>query len=217
MNSEEKERFMQDSLELVQNADFSVDEYNSALKELSTIKEDEDLPVRVQRFCAEYVSSYSGEQAARAAGYPPWNAQVFGARLLANRLVQKEIERLQKKITKKLQITQERVLAEYAHVGYSNFANYYDEEGKLIPIHKLDREHAAAIQEIVYDRRGNMKGYKLIGKTVALDALSKTLGMFDKDSERTLPVDFKQFCALLPPEIQENIRVGMAKRIGQKK
>ena len=212
-----KQDYIDTELEIIQTQPYEPEEYIAAVKELDGITDKDELPFKVERFCNEYVIHYNEEKAAQEAGWPIWNAAVFGRRLLTIPRVKREIENRQKKITKKLQITQERVLTEYASVAYSNLQDYYDEEGVLKPIQKLTREQAAAIQDIVYDRKGNPKSYRLLQKNYGLDALSKNLGLFDKDAERTLPVDFKQFLALLPQDVQDNIRVSLAKRIGGNK
>ncbi|MHB8871248.1 MAG: terminase small subunit [Candidatus Doudnabacteria bacterium] len=212
-----KQDYIATEMEIIQTRPYEPDEYIAAVKELEGITDKDELPFKVERFCNEYVIHYNEEKAAQEAGWPIWNAAMFGRRLLTIPRVKREIENRQKKITKKLQITQERVLTEIASIAYCNLQDYYDEEGVLKPIHKLTREQAAAIQDIVYDRKGNPKNYRLIQKNYGLDALSKNLGLFDKDAERTLPVDFKQFLALLPQDVQDNIRVSLAKRIGGNK
>jgi phage terminase small subunit len=212
-----KRDYIATEMEIIQTQPYEPDEYIAAVKELEGITDKDELPFKVELFCNEFVIHNNEEKAAEKAGWPIWQAAAFGRRLLTYPRVRKEVEKLQKKIVKKLQITQERVLTEYASVAYSNLQDYYHEDGKLKKIQELTREQAAAIQEFVYDRSGNVKGYRLIQKNYGLDALSKNLGLFDKDAERTLPVDFKQFLALLPQDVQDNIRVSLAKRIGGNK
>lgn len=209
--------FLQETEDLMNSTDYSADEFNQSIKIIQSITDADELPWKVQRFCSEYVVHYDGKKSAIKSGWPLWQADTFAKRLLSHPRVRQEIERLQKNVVNKLQITTERVLEEYAHMAYGNVANFYNEEGILIPIHQLEKHVAASIQDIVYDRGGRMIGYKLAAKSVALDALSKTLGIFDKGSDRTLPVDLKQFLSMLPQELQETIRVGLAKRISNKK
>lgn len=220
LNVKEKAKIKQEEfekgLEIINNNDFNPDEYVEAVSELEGWNGEGEMPFRVQRFCNEYIIHYNEEIAAQKAGWPVWNASAFGRRLISNPFIQKEIERLQKNLTKKLQITQERVLQEIAGIAYYNMQDYYDHAtGELIPVHLLPRELAANIQEISYDKSGKLK-YKLIGKNFGLESLSKYLGLHEKDSERSLPVDLKQFLQMLPKEAQEAIKVGLAKRIGNK-
>lgn len=220
LNIKEKKEIRQEciekELEIIQNNDYSPDEYINAISELEDWNGEGEMPFRIQRFCNEYVIHYNEEVAAQKAGWPIWNASALGRRLISNPFVQKEIERLQKNLTKKLQITQERVLQEIAGIAYSNMQDFYDPEtGELIPVHKLPREIAANIQEIGYDKSGNLK-YKLIGKNFGLEALAKSLSLYEKDSERSLPVDLKTFISMLPQEAQDAIKIGLARRIGNK-
>jgi phage terminase small subunit len=86
-------------------------------------------------------------------------------------------------------VTIERVLTEYAKLGYFDARNLFDDDGKPIPIQDLDDETAGAlmgldIQEVYEgygeDRKfvGYTKKYKLPDKKAALDSMAKYLGMF---------------------------------------
>lgn len=210
-----KEEFVQKELKTLQEIDFKPEEYNTALKEIQNIDDESELPFKVQRFCLEYVIHYNEETAATKAGWPIWNATAIGRRLLSLPRVQKQIEDLQKNITKKLQITQERVMTEWANLAYVNIQDFYDNRGRLKPIQSMDRELASMVKEITFDKFGN-KTYKLYNKIQGMEALSKTLGLFEKTVERTLPFDLKAFISMLPQETQDHIKLGLAKRIGSK-
>lgn len=210
-----RQEYIEKELEIIRNNDYNPDEYIEAISELERWDGSGEMPFRIQRFCNEYVIHYNEEVAAQKAGWPIWNASALGRRLISNPFVQKEIERLQKNLTTKLQITQERVLQEIAGIAYANQQDYYDSEGELIPIHLLPRELAANVQELITDKHGNQR-YKLVAKNIGLDSLAKSLSLYEKDSERSLPVDLKQFIALLPQEAQDAIKIGLAKRIGNK-
>ena len=213
-----KKEFKEQQFSMISTETFDVEEHNSAVKELHALTDDCELPIRVQRFCDEYVIHYNEEKAAEKSGWPIWDAANIGKILLSNKRVKREIELRQQRITRELNITQERVMTELASVAYVNMQDFYNKEtGKLIPIQELPRNLAAAIEEVVYDRKGNLMKYRLIPKTYGLDALGKNLGLFDKDVDRKLPVDFKQFLKMLPEDIQEQLKISLAKRIGQKK
>lgn len=213
-----KKEYIKQEFEIIENEDYDVSDYNLVVKEIGEISDSGELPIRVQRFCDEYVIHYNEEKSAEKAGFPIWNALNVGRQLLSHPRIRREIENRQKKITRKLQITQERVLTEIAAIAYCNMQDFYDPEtGELIPIHKLPRHLAAAVEEIQYSRNGKPLRYKLVRKTYGLDAIAKNLGVFDKDADRTLPLEFKQFLNLLPEDLRENIKVNIAKRIENKK
>lgn len=212
---EERAAFVKKELKTMEEIDFNPDEYNTALKDIQNIDSEDELPFKVQRFCSEYVIHYNEETAATKAGWPIWNATAIGRRLLSIPRVQKQIEDLQKNITKKLQITQERVMTEWANLAYVNIQDFYNAKGELIPIQDMDRETASMIKKISKDKYGNLT-YELYNKISGLEALSKTLGLFEKTIERTLPFDLKTFIKMLPEDVQDHFKAGLAKRIGPK-
>ncbi|HBG49455.1 MAG TPA: hypothetical protein DDW90_08150 [Cyanobacteria bacterium UBA9971] len=226
-----KQDNLNQQMERIKTEDYSVDDYNELVNEvhsLETIEEGEDLPFRVSRFCQEYVIWYNEEKAAQKAGYSLWNAGAAGSRLLSNPKVRREIERLQKQISVKLQITQERVLTEYAKLAYSNVKDLYNEDNSLKNLSEMDRDTAAVISGLsigvktVKDKDGNeklesyIKELKTVDKKSALDALAKHLGMFEQDNDRKIPVDLKTLISMFPKEVQDSIKVGLARRIGNK-
>ena len=226
-----KKQELDKQLNNVLENEYSAEDQNAVVKDINSLKylnEGEELPYKIARFCQEYVIHYDFEKAANKAGYPLWSAASAGRRLLSDPRVRAEIERLQKQISVKLQITQERVLSEYAKLAYSNIQDFFDENGKMKSIPELDRDIAASIAGLdlgvkkVKDADGNetletyVKNIKHVDKKAALDALSKHLGIFDKEQNRQMPVDFKMFLSALPKEVQETIKVSLAKKLNSK-
>jgi phage terminase small subunit len=111
-------------------------------------------------------------------------------------------------------VTIERVLSEYAKLGYFDARNLFDADGKPIPIQDLDDETAGAlmgldIQEVYEgtgeDRKfvGYTKKYKLPDKKAALDSMAKYLGMFtDKESS---PANINIISSLSDAEIESKL------------
>ena len=75
---------------------------------------------RQRRFAAEYVADCNATQAAIRAGYSKKTANEQGCRLLANVNIQAEIEKRLQKPLKKLEVTQERIVAELARIAFSD-------------------------------------------------------------------------------------------------
>ena len=109
--------------------------------------------------------------------------------LAANVKVKSRLEELSNELRLRNMVTVERVLTEYAKLGYFDVRNLFNNDGSPIPIQKLDDDTAAAlagldIQEIYEgtgDNRkfvGYTKKYKLPDKKAALDSMAKYLGMF---------------------------------------
>jgi phage terminase small subunit len=109
--------------------------------------------------------------------------------LAANVKVKSRLEELSNELRLRNMVTVERVLTEYAKLGYFDVRNLFNNDGSPIPIQELDDETAAAlagldIQE-VYEGTGDnrkfvgyTKKYKLPDKKAALDSMAKYLGMF---------------------------------------
>jgi len=141
-------------------------------------------------FVQQYLIDKNGTQAAIRAGYSPKTANEQAARLLANinvdRVVTSKLERLREKHS----ITVDRVLAEYAKIAFLDPAAYFDDKGRLIPIHELPKDTAAAltgmdVKEMYKDGvpEAVIKKIKFSDKKAALDSLAKHLGMFTEKTE----------------------------------
>lgn len=76
-----------------------------------------DLNSKQSRFVQEYLVDNNGTQAAIRAGYSPNTAESQASRLLRNAKVRAEVEKGQRKVAKKLEITREKLL-EMANAVY---------------------------------------------------------------------------------------------------
>lgn len=147
------------------------------------------------RFCEEYLIDLNGTQAAIRSGYSSKTANEQAARLLANVSIQNYLVERRKQIAGALNITQERVLKEYAKLAFSDTRKYFDDNGRLINIPDLDDNAAAALAgfDIMEEKGGNGEGQqvvlgyvkkiKLWDKVKALDSLGKHLGLFEGTSQ----------------------------------
>ena len=82
------------------------------------------LTPKQQKFVAEYLIDLNATQAAIRAGYSAKTAKEQAARLLTNANIAAELEKRRGKIEKKLEISQEKVIAELAAIALSNGADY---------------------------------------------------------------------------------------------
>lgn len=149
------------------------------------------------RFVEEYLVDLNATQAAIRAGYSARNADVDGPRLLGKAGIQAAIQDRRKTLSDKLDLSQERLLAEYAKVGFSNISDFVeitrdgfrvkptvvDERGTL----RVDTRAIAEISETsttVRKSGGDADGVvvnrtikiKLHPKLHALDSICATLG-----------------------------------------
>lgn len=92
------------------------------------------------------------------------------------------IQKAMDRRAKRIEITQDRVLEEYSHLAFVDIRDFYDDNGKLIPIHKLPDRAAAAISQIditVKSTEEALKKIKTFDKKGALDSVARHLGMFN--------------------------------------
>ncbi|MEI8142844.1 MAG: terminase small subunit [Chitinophagia bacterium] len=151
------------------------------------------IPPRQQRFCEEYLVDLNGTQAAIRAGYAANSANEQASRLLAKSNIQEFIKLKQAEIQKRLDITQDRVLKEYARIAFFDVRKIYSETNSLKPVNEMDDDSAACVAGIeadeIFEGYGEDRkhtGYtvkvKLASKIAALDSLAKHLGLFEKDN-----------------------------------
>jgi len=162
---------------------------------------------RQARFVREYLIDLNGTQAAIRAGYAPKAAQEQSSRLLSNAIISAEIERLRSRQMDKLEITSERIIRELALLGFSNMKDYIrvTEQGSaLVDLSELDRDRAAAIQQITVEEYVEGHGYdaervrktkfKLSDKRSSLELLGKHTGVFESgtsEKQRDLAKEVK--------------------------
>lgn len=145
------------------------------------------LTAKQERFVSEYLVDLNATQAAIRAGYSEKTARSIGVENLTKPDIQTEIQKALDERAKRVEITQDRVLQEYARLAFFDPRKLFDDEGNPKHITELDDDTAAAlagldvVKEVDPDS-GDVtytKKYKLTNKLGALDSLGKHLGMFD--------------------------------------
>lgn len=144
-----------------------------------------------KQFANEFLVDFKAAPAYIRAGYKATgnSAEVNSTRLLKDPRIQEYIQQRMKDREKRTEITQDRVLREYARLGFFDPRKLFDGEGKPVPINDLDDDTAAAlagldVQEVYEgfgeDREfvGYTKKYKIADKKGALDSIARHLGMF---------------------------------------
>ena len=144
---------------------------------------------RRTRFIKEYLLDHNATRAAIAAGYSEKTAGSQGNRLLKNADVAKAIDLENEKLNAKLDISVERVAAEYARLAFFDPRKFFRDDGSLKPISELDEDSARAIAGMdvneLFEGNGEDRsqvGYckkvKLADKVRALEGLGRYLKMF---------------------------------------
>lgn len=144
-----------------------------------------------KNFVREYLIDLNGTQAAIRAGYSPKTAIQQGSRLLTYADVKEAITEAQAKRATKSGITQERVLAELAKVGFASMRSFItiDQDGEaVIDLSATPDDGLDALSEVQTETRTERGSdgatvtrktrIKLHDKLAALDKIARHLGMF---------------------------------------
>ena len=153
-------------------------------------------------FCQEYAVNSNGSRSYKAAYKTvkkDSTAEVNASKLLRNAKVVAYIDALKADTAAKLEVTAERVLAEYAKMAFVNPQDFYDENGSLRPIHELSKDTAAAIAGMdvkeFTDKEGNstfkLHKIKIADKKGNLDSIGKYLGMFIEKTENVHKIAYE--------------------------
>lgn len=136
------------------------------------------------RFVEEYLVDLNATQAAKRAGYSEKTASVIGVENLKKPLIAAAVAAHMAELSKKTEITVERVLAEYAKLAFSDLEDFVKWKAGNISLEDstaLPEGLTACVQEVkesVAPSGTVTTSIKLHDKKGALDALGKHLGMF---------------------------------------
>lgn len=143
------------------------------------------LTPKQQRFVDEYLTDLNATQAAIRAGYSEKTAKDIGCENLAKPNIAAAIQIAREKTAAKLEVTRERVLAEYARLAFVDPRAFYNADGSLKNVPDMDDDTAAAlvgfeVDEIRLDSEGpvigNTKKIKWSDKKAALDSINRMMG-----------------------------------------
>jgi len=174
-------------------------------------------------FVAEYLIDFNASAAARRAGYSPKTAFRTGQENMQNPAIQAAIRIARDKLAARTEITQDKVLKEYAKLAFYDPRKFFDANGNLIKITDLDDTSAAAVAGMDVSRQESNTGVvittflskiKLTDKKAALDSVAKILGMFEKDNSQKGLAAVMGILALLPDNIKTQIKDEVMKKIG---
>jgi len=171
-------------------------------KEIET-NESPELTDKQRIFVSEYLIDLNATQAAIRAGYSAKTANRIGPELLGKTCIQKSIQAAKDERLQRNKITQDRVLQEYAKIGFVDIKDFLrfgtekivietDDEGKpvcdyqqVIEMKPSEEVDGTIIQEVSISPKGIFT-FKLHDKIKALDALSKHVGLFADTHKRRI-------------------------------
>lgn len=150
---------------------------------------------RHELYCRGVAEGKTSDQAHTDAGYAPNRCNA--ARLKSNKNIQARILELQERSFKRHDITVDRILEEYAKIGFSDPRKLFDADGNPIPPHKLATDIAGAVTGIDWVTRmvdGEEKlvpRYKVADKRPALRDMGQHHDMFTEDITIKAEVEHK--------------------------
>lgn len=176
------------------------------------------------------VPGTSDTQAALKAGYPRASAQAQASRVLKMPHVRRYLAERQAELQSKHNVTLDRVVQEFAAIGFSNMADYIQDDGSGRPAFRLvgdiGRDKMSVVTELTIDTREEYEGrggerekvatvdrvrFRLADKVNALTALGKHLGMFPREGGSGSGDDTTE------AEVVITVRGGMNRPKGKKK
>lgn len=148
------------------------------------------LTAKQERFVAEYLIDLNATQAAIRAGYSANRADAMGHENLRKPEIAEAIQVAMKARSERTEVTQDRVLAEYAKLAFLDPRRFYNEIGGLIPVPQLPADVAAALSGMKVtagkssrdgesDAGADVVEIKFADKKGALDSVARHLGMFN--------------------------------------
>lgn len=165
--------------------------------------ESPELTDKQRLFVSEYLIDLNATQAAIRAGYSAKTANKIGPELLGKTCIKRLIQVAKDERLERNKITQDRVLQEYAKIGFVDIKDFLSfrtaktvidhdkdtgepiiDHAQIIEMNDSNQVDGTVIQEVSISPKGVFT-FKLHDKIKALDALSKHTGVFvDKHKQR---------------------------------
>ncbi len=153
-----------------------------------------------ESFCAVYVERFSAHEAIVAAGLTESNDKRSidgrGNLMLMRPEIQRRVRELNEAKLKRIQVSSDRTMQELGAVAFADIRRIFTEDGKLIPVHRLPADVAAAISSIKVERRRVKNGYTtdlVTGKRVPNYEDEETVEIKRYDKVAALTIFAKHF------------------------
>ena len=156
-------------------------------------------------FCAEYMTNgYNGYKAALSAGYTQFTSLANKATILESIKVQGEIDRRMKRLLRRYDITEDRILQEVANLAFLDVLDIYNPDGSPKQLDEMSESARRAINGVESEQFTEGKGseaktaatikrFKVSEKKPCLELLMKWKAMLvdTKKVEHSGAVDHK--------------------------
>ena len=186
------------------------------------------LTPKQESFVRYYIETSNASEAYRraynAAGMKDTSVYVNASKLLANAKIAQRVRATQDELSRRHNVTVDKIVRELALIGFSNMLDYIGvlEDGTaFVNLASLTRDKAAAIGEVTSEvymegsgdaaRPVKRTKFKLADKRAALVDLGKHLGMFIERHEHGKPGDFDN---MTDAELHEYIAIESKELLG---
>jgi len=173
------------------------------------------LSIKHRTFCRLYVwNSFNASKAAKLAGYSNRSARTIASKLLRKDNIRQEIKRLITIREKKLNITDQNIIEELAICAFSDPRDYYDDDGKLLPIQELSEMAAKALSEFTVKEgkdSGTVTKIKINNKLKALETLARIHNMFYNDQDPN--IGMRERVIYYPVKVAEGSPVDLSSHV----
>lgn len=148
-----------------------------------------------KRFCEEYIKDFNAAAAARRAGYSPNMSNAAAHVVLQKEGVQEYMSTLIKGVQDRNRVEVDDLVQELKKMAFSDMADFYDEDGNILPVHEIPKEARAALDQyhddIIPMKYGDKKSrrIRLNSKLDAIEKLMRYLGAYEKDNKQKGEID----------------------------
>jgi phage terminase small subunit len=157
-----------------------------------------ELTPKQAKFCAEYFVDFNATKAALRAGYSAGTA--LSGKLVTIPKIQYHLQQRGAKMHEEINATSQAVLEEIQKVAFASMGDYFDEHGKLKPMHQVDDDAKAALWHytLTEDKSGNTTiKIRMANKLGALEKMARILNMYKRSAQEVnyIVVDGKRIDA----------------------
>ena len=160
------------------------------------------LTTKQKQFVLEYLKDFNATQAAIRAGYSKKTADVNGPRLMGNDRIKAAVQEKIEARRKKIEITQENLIAQWGKIAYCDPLNYVDIEEQTVESVEEVLEDGTKVIHVHHRQALRLKPLPLIDGTLISEISETKDGRIKikwKDSQNALENLAKHLGILNPP------------------
>jgi hypothetical protein len=134
-------------------------------------------------FCHEYFKDFNATKAALRAGYS--EATALNGHLMTLPKIKFHLQQRGAEAAERAQVTHQMVLAELKKVAFAGMGDFFDDNGNLLPMHKVKAEaRSAVLNYTVTEAKDGTTTIKIRmnNKLSALDKIAKHLKFYDAEA-----------------------------------